>query len=313
MKDYIEKFLMLFNKLKSHLNHSLKNLKWLPDAHPEIAELCYNLDEIYERIDRFLLSQPIKSSVVHPTFQQKWDEYGKYYKAKIQEVAEPIREKHYEKIFEMIDLKAEQAEQDGRMSKVEFWQKVNDELPKETGMTFNPAIDNASVLLQDIFNLAYDSAGLDPDGISDQHLGALKYFEDTIGVNLGEINYRWGKVPNLFISENVKKKTDKLIELYNEAAKSYIFGLNVSATAMCRALLEHILIKYYGLPKNKLYNIIALAEKKFKKLKSLNLDKLRKDGNGVMHEYENKSKIEDESVIRYLMTIKFLVSSIPEK
>ena len=82
---------------------------------------------------------------------------------------------------------------------------------------------------------------------------------------------------------------------------------------MCRALLEHILINYHGMPKDDLYKVVALAEKKFKRLKSLNLHKLRKDGNEIMHEYEAKSRIEDDAVIGYLLTIRALVDSIPEQ
>ena len=53
------------------------------------------------------------------------------------------------------------------------------------------------------------------------------------------------------------------MEIYNEAVKSYIFGLNVAATAMCRALLEHILINYYGMPKKDLCTVVAMAEERF--------------------------------------------------
>ena len=101
--------------------------------------------------------------------------------------------------------------------------------------------------------------------------------------------------------------------MYNEAVRSYIFGLNVSATAMCRALLEHILINYYKIPKDDLVKVVSLAENKFKKLKLLKLHKLRKDGNNVLHEYETKSKIEDAAVVNYLLTIQALVNAIPDK
>jgi hypothetical protein len=70
MRIYIEKFLVLFNRLKSELNNSLKNLKWLPNAKPEIADLCYQLDETYRQLNRFFANQPTKFSVV-PPFSRK--------------------------------------------------------------------------------------------------------------------------------------------------------------------------------------------------------------------------------------------------
>ncbi|MBU4583548.1 MAG: DUF4145 domain-containing protein [Proteobacteria bacterium] len=167
----------------------------------------------------------------------------------------------------------------------------------------------------DLFYLI-DTIADDPDFlqgvVTDKHIGALNYFEKVIGLDFHNINRRWGKAPSLFISEKIRKKTDKLVEMYNEAVKSYIFGLNVSSTAMCRALLEHILINYYGIPKDDLVKVVSLAEKRFRKLESLNLHKLRKNGNDVMHEYETKSRIEDDAVVSYLLTIRALVDFIPE-
>ena len=88
---------------------------------------------------------------------------------------------------------------------------------------------------------------------------------------------------------------------------------------MCRALLEHILKNYYGWPKKddrnsmeNLCSVVNWAEKKYQKLKILNLHKLRGDGNDVMHKYEAKSGIEDDAVVGYLLTVRALVDFIPE-
>lgn len=313
MQIYIEKFLVLFNRLKSELNYSLKNLKWLPSTKPEIAELCYQLDETHRQLSRFLANQPTKFSVVPPIFQKRWDEYITNYQTKVDEIARPKREEYEKELVELLQQAAEDAEAKGQ-SQEEFWQKITDGLPNAIGMTFNPVEDNAALLVNEIFDAIHDIVDSDllPDTFTDKQIGALNYFEKVIGINFHDINRRWGKAPNLFMSEKIKKKTDKLVEMYNEAVKSYIFGLNVSATALCRALLEHILINYYGMPKDDLVKVVSLAENRFKKLKSLNLHKLRKDGNDVMHEYETKTKIEDAAVVSYLLTIRALVDLIPE-
>lgn len=81
---------------------------------------------------------------------------------------------------------------------------------------------------------------------------------------------------------------------------------------MFRALLEYILINYYSIPKGKLVDMVSLAKEKFRKLESLNLDKLRLDGNEVLHDYESKSTIEEDEVISYLLTIQALVDFVPE-
>jgi len=311
MRIDIEKFLVLFNRLKSELNNSLKNLKWLSNAKPEIADLCYQLDETYRRLNRFFANQPMKFSIVPPIFQKRWDEYVANYQGVIDEVAKPKREKYEEELVELFQRAVADASLKGQ-SPDSFLQKVVDSIP--IGVTFNPVEDDAASLLSDLFFAIHDIVdnNLFPETFTDKQVGALNYFKKVIGLDFDNINRRWGKAPSLFISERIHKKNDKLVEMYNEAVKSYIFGLNVPATAMCRALLEHILINYYRIPKDDLVNVVSIAEKKYRRLQSLNLHKLRKNGNEVMHEYETKSKIEDGAVVSYLLTIRALVDFIPE-
>jgi len=313
MRNHIEKFLVLFNRLKAELNYSLKNLKWLPNEKPEIAELCYQLADTYSLLGRKLANKSEKYSIVPPVFKKSWDDYEKNYKSKVEEAAKPLREKYERELHDLFQKLEDDAKEKGQ-SREEFWGQLVKPMPYTMGSSFNPVEDDAASLLDDIFVAIHDIVANDlfPEVFTDKQMGALNYFEKVIGIDFHEINRRWGKAPSLFISEKIRKKTDKLVELYHEAVKSYIFGLNVSATAMCRALLEHILINYYGMPKDDLYKVVALAEKKFKRLESLNLYKLRKDGNEIMHEYEVKSRIEDDAVVGYLLTIRALVDFIPE-
>ncbi|KFO68791.1 hypothetical protein ER57_01620 [Smithella sp. SCADC] len=313
MRSHVERFLVLFNRLKVELNYSLQNLKWLPATKPELAELCYQLDDTYRQLSRFLANQPIKFSSVPSVFQKYWDEYRTHYQNKVNEIAQPKMEQYEKDVHELFQQLREKAKEKGQ-SEEDFFQEMT--VGFETGMTFNPVEDDAASLLDDLFYLIHtiaDEPDFLPDVVTDKHIGALNYFKKVIGIDFYNINRRWDKAPNLFMSEKIKKKTDKLVEMYNEAVRSYIFGLNVSATAMCRALLEHILINYYEIPKDDLVKVVSLAENRFKKLKSFNLHKLRKNGNNVLHEYEAKSKIEDAAVVNYLLTIQALVNAIPDK
>jgi hypothetical protein len=153
-----------------------------------------------------------------------------------------------------------------------------------------------------------------PEIFTDKQVGAYLYFKDVIGIDLNSINSRWGSAPDLFIPDHALYTNIKpLVELYNEAVRAFVFGLYVASIAMCRALLEHILIYHYKFPKLKLQDIISLAEKKFERLKKLNLDDIRDFGNKVMHRYEKGVKIEDKMVINYLLTLKALVQSMPQR
>jgi hypothetical protein len=301
MRNHVEKFLVLFNRLKSELNNSLANLKWLPKEKPEIAELCYQLNEIYRLLSGILANKSEKSLVVPSIFQKSWDDYKKYYQVKVEETAKPLIDK-YEKELDAFFQKLEKDTEEKGLSREEFWGKFARENPSTMGSTFNPVEDDAASLLDDLFVSIYNIVANNdfPEVFTDKQIGALNYFEKVIGIDFHDINRRWGNTPSLFISERIANKTDKLVVMYNEAVKSYIFGLNVAATAMCRALLEHILVNYYRILKDDLSKIVAMAEQRFKKLKSLNLYKLRKDGNEVMHEYEKKSRIEDAAVVSYI-------------
>lgn len=313
MRNHIEKFLVLFNRLKAELNYSLKNLTWLPNEKPEIAELCYQLTDTYRLLSRKMANKSEKYLIVPPVLKKSWDDYERNYKSKVEEAAEPFKEKYERELRDLFQKLEEEAKEKGQ-SREEFWGQLVESIPHIIGSSFNPVEDDAAYLLGNIFDTIHDivSGDLMPEVFTDKQMGALNYFEKVIGIDFHEINRRWGKAPSLFISEKISKRTDKLVELYHEAVKSYIFGLNVSATAMCRALLEHILINYYGMPKDDLYKVVALAENKFKRLKSLDLYRLRKDGNEIMHEYEAKSRIEDDAVVGYLLTIRALVDLIPE-
>lgn len=261
MRNHVEKFLVLFNRLKSELNYSLKNLKWLPEEKPEIAELCYQLDDTYSLLSRIMANKAEKYVVVPSVLQKSWDDYEKNYQVKVEEAAKPLREKYEKELHDLFQKLENDAKEKGQ-SHEEFWGQLAKAMPYTMGSTFNPVEDDAASLLDDIFVAIHDIVDNDifPEVFTDKQMGALNYFEKVIGVNFHAINSRWSKAPNLFVSEKIKKKTDKLVEMYNEAVKSYIFGLNVAATAMCRALLEHILINYYGMPKNDLFKIVAMAE-----------------------------------------------------
>ena len=299
---------MLFKQLKSAIDHAPKKLTWLTKEKQEIADLCYKLDQTFKEIDRHLSNQSNRSATVPSDFSQNWEEYKSKYMDKVNAIASPLHDKYIKNFLDQLICQAKSAGQ----SKEECLDDVIESLSQYTkpGDSFNPTIDDSYFLLGQLLSTAEDIAGDRMFGLGDKHLGAMQYYENVIGVDFEGINNRWNKIPNLYISDRINKKTDKLIELYNEAARCHIFGLNVAATAMCRSLLEYILVEYYKIKEENLKKVIIFAEKKFKKIRTLNLDTLREAGNSVMHDYENKSKIEDQAVVGYLMTIRSLVEHL---
>lgn len=313
MNSDIGKFLILFNRLKSETNNSLKNLKWLPASKPEIVTLCYELDQTHSRLKSVFAAQSTKYSVVPKAFQKYWDEYNFHYEKKVEEIAKPQKDQFEKELMKVLGAAAEEAETNGQ-SKEDFWSSITEGLPCDIGYSFNPVKDDAASLVDELITCIHDIVANDlmPEVFTDQQIGALNHFENVIGINYHHISRRWQNTPSIFISDNLRKNIEKLVDLYNEAARCYVFGLNVAAIALCRALLEHILVRYYGIPTGDLDKVISLAEKKFKKLESLKLHELRKDGNAVLHKFETMSEIEEGAAVGYLMTIRTLVNLIPD-
>jgi len=308
MEQKYQIFLMRFKQLKSVIGHTPKKLTWLPKEKQEISDLCYKLDQTFKEIDRHLSNQSNRSATVPSGFSQNWEEYKSKYMDKVNAIASPLHDKYIQNALDQLICQAKSAGQ----SKEEALDAVIESVSQYTkpGHSFNPTNDDAYFLLGQLLSTAQDIAEAEMHELGDKHLGAMQYYENVIGVDLEGINNRWNKIPNLYISDRINKRTDKLIELYNEAARCHIFGLNVAATAMCRSLLEYILVEYYEIKKQNLKQMIIFAEKKFKKIRSLSLDALRKGGNSVMHDYEKKSTIEDQAVVGYLMTIRSLVDHL---
>ena len=148
MRNHVEKFLVLFNRLKSELNHSLKTLKWLPQEKPEIAELCYQLDDTYSRLSRIMANKAEKYFVVPSVLQKSLDEYEKNYKVKVEEIAKPLREKYKKELHALFQQMETEAAEKGQ-SHEEFWEELAKTIPYKMGSSFNPVEDDAASLLDD--------------------------------------------------------------------------------------------------------------------------------------------------------------------
>jgi hypothetical protein len=311
----LEKFLVLFNRLKKEIKSSSQNLDWLPLERRDLQILCYELDSCYETLSRSFAVKESKDTVVPSIFAESWGEYLKNYKDRVAEAALPEKNRFENEIIEAVKKLEEKAIKDGK-SKEQFWEEYRKRYKHNIGDTFNPVVDDAASLVDEWFDIIHDIVwnNLMPEVFTDKQVGAYLYFKDVIGINLNAINTRWGSAPDLFIPDYALHSNIKpLVELYNEAVRAYVFGLYVASIAMCRALLEHILKYHYKISKGKLVDIISYAEKKFERLKTLNLDDIRDNGNKVMHRYEKGVKIENKVVITFLLTLKSLVQSIPHR
>ena len=132
------------------------------------------------------------------------------------------------------------------------------------------------------------------------------------------------RLPRIMIPSHLTKQSKKsdhgfALELLNDATKAYVFGMPAAAVAMCRAVCELVLKKFYVSAseddrEQMLNDLIWLAEKKYHHIQELNIREHVRTANAVMHDYTNAKRLsedEDEAVVQFLETVKALIEKAP--
>jgi hypothetical protein len=315
MEENIELFLYRFNKIKSEVNNSPKNLSWLAAERTYLQELCHELEKTYESIAQHMETKESKHIFVPGSFENQFNEYERNYRKRVIEAAEPAKMRQENQIKESINAWKQQWLSTGK-TEFDFWNHFEEAFGlNKIGREFDPLNEHPGFLMSGLKDFVRDYAEVHEEELYDKAFGAWEFFEETIGIDFIAIYNRWGKAPQLHIPHHLQSRnTAPLIELYHEAVKAYTFGNRIASVVMCRALMEHILQKYYRVKGENLQNVIALAEASFPNLKKLNMDKKRRLANDILHEYENRpSDLEDKAIIDFLRTIKYLVQKVPAK
>ena len=92
MKSKLEKFLILFTRLKKEVNNTPRNLSWLPQQKPDLQELCFEIDDCSSSVQRKLSQHSDKSLVVPSVFFDLWQEYITDYQELVAKAATPIKQ-----------------------------------------------------------------------------------------------------------------------------------------------------------------------------------------------------------------------------
>jgi hypothetical protein len=312
MHTKLQNFLVLFSRLQRETNNSPANLTWLPTEKSDLTSLCYDLDSCYKEILSFLSTKKTKDTIAPNRFSVKWDEFVENWAARVSEAAAPEEAR---RLIEFQTLLEEQAIKLG-ITLEELCAGVSEGLEEErtTWGSFDPLIDDAAAIMSDIPGWIEHFVINDDymDIFDDKMIGAWNFFKDTIGIDYSAIYARWRNAPELFIPlQALNRDITPIVDLYNEAVRTYIFGLTVSSVAMCRAVLEHVLKKHYRIKGEDLERIIFLAEKRHNHLKGLNLKAKKNDANAVLHRYEERAKNLDKAALDFLIALRHVVTHIP--
>lgn len=212
---------------------------------------------------------------------------------------------------------------------------------------FDPRVYNGGVAikagieclsgLHDIYNsdisFEYEAGGIRGEygEISQISLNAFDYLENSIGIKLCDVFKRWKSVPNVFMPAHVSnqhgREKGSLLHLLDDAVRAFVAGAPAAAIAMCRAALEIVLKKHYGLDvtytkkngdtrEKPLGELIILASEKYDFFPQKRVRDLKDKANTIMHNYSEGMPLSNEderTIIEFLRTVKFLIERAPGK
>jgi len=322
VEENIAMFLYRFSRLKKEINYSPSTLSWVSKEREDLQDLCFELEESYKSIAKFLTIKNDKHTFIIVPFEQDFNEYKLNYESFVSKAGEPAKVRYYKAFEELLHKEEENWLKSGK-TKEEYYEYIQSLIDgiKSTEITFdpfNPLEDDPQSLIEEALDwgsLIKDTVmeGDEPEQY-EKAWGAWRFFKNIINLNFSNINKRWLAAPELFIRTHVAQSDETpIVQLYREAVRAYTFGCNIASIAMCRALMEYILVYHYNVQAKDLEKIIVLAEERFPNLKKLRMQEKRKISNKVLHNYESGTDIEERAVIDYLRAIKMLVRDVPKK
>jgi hypothetical protein len=312
MLSELEKFIALFEELKGRVNNSPTTLAWLAEQKADVRRLSYLVGEAAEKIRKAQLQSAERHCVVPTGFITAWKEFEDRFAPSVSGVLESERKAGAEEFLARLKKIAERQHTDVQS----LLEKVLSELEsrRQPGDSFDPTRDNPAALIEEIFLTYRDvvDAEILSDESADKAIGAWRFFDKTLGIDHRAIYTRWKSIPDLLIPSHALRVNPRpVFELYNEAARCYVFGDKIAAICMCRALIEHILEKHYKIKEKGLDKKITFAEDRYTHFRKMNLHEKRKLANKIMHKYEKQGEVDDWVVVDLLKTIQAIVQHIP--
>lgn len=212
------------------------------------------------------------------------------------------------------------------------------EPPDDWDTHFDPSFHDGGKALDRAFWAARELS----DEVGSEHEGALArassvgleawdYLENTIGFSTDEVFRRWRKVPVIYVPEHVSRqsgwpRSGAVYQLLDDAIRAYVFGAPAASIAMCRAVLEMVLKEHYDIVDRRaasrhdrepgLGELIVLADAKYDFIQGDRLKKLSGQANTILHSFQSReplSAADDQVIIAFMKTLKFLIQRAPEK
>lgn len=212
------------------------------------------------------------------------------------------------------------------------------EPPDDWDTSFDPSFHDGGKALDRAFWAAQELS----DEVGSEHESALArassvgleawdYLENTIGLSADDVFRRWRKVPVIYVPEHVSRQygwpnSGTVYQLLDDAICAYVFGAPAAAIAMCRAVLEMVLKDHYDIVDRRavsrhnrepgLGELIVLADAKYDFIQGDRLKTLSGQANTILHSFKSREPLsasDDQVIIEFMKTLKFLIQRAPEQ
>lgn len=266
-----------------------------------------------------------------PRFENAWNEYRKTWSGPVSDAVLNI---DLSDLLLPLEQLADEPKSAGSTTKE--WADVAPPDPAED-CNFDPSSMDGAKALEMAFwaaeGRADDVGGQWEDDLSRASnigLEAYGYLTGTIGFAPEELFRRWRSLPVFFIPGHVAAKHSEvekggLYELLDNAIRAYVFGATLASVAMCRATLELVLKRHYGLDyrytdekgrsRDKgLGELIILAQKRYEFLQAGKIRPLVDWANQVLHStsfHRRFDRKDEQALVEFFKTIKFMINRAP--
>lgn len=314
-----EQFLMFFNTVKSAALNEPSRIRTFYTQHENLRTAVDTLFMFmnFGDFERWVLHSPRKYHVQTPQgFEEAFNDYREKWQEPVETAAllrdrlSEIDEETSNKIFNLL-------------------KKVREPDP-ELDEDFDPLRHDGAKALAMMVEATQTYAELNENFYAEIGLQAYDYLTDTIGLDIDGVFRRWRNVPPIFMPAHVSNahgltERGSLYDLIDDAVRAYVFGAPGAAIAACRAALEMVLKRHYGLDYQRrrkdgrmwdkgLGELIVLADEKYEFVQKQRLERLTNDANDIMHDYTRRKRIsekDEETILEFLMTVKFMIEHAP--
>ncbi len=321
----VVQFVTRFHELKARTKGNPRNLAWLCQNDDALASLASELNSLATSIARLAAT---RSERFFPQSSPEFIVAYREYQSDYADAVEPVAAKKDKEFLSAFERYFQEDPESVR----KIFEEMGFDL--DAPSDFDALDDDPVSSFAEMLFLADSFAESMRDDQIHKALGAWRFFVGTIGIDLAAIYQRWKATPVTFVPKHVSDRhgltePGSVYETLRQAHRAYVFGCERAAMALCRALMELVLKKHWGIEEDEAYlkakqkndgrdpglqKIIAIAEARYGakyKLKKHRLLQQKELADGVLHAKGPSQKVSGDEISQFLETVRYLIENAP--